>query len=139
MTIFLLANSIFIVASVLYGWLAGDRHDREGVFWIAAAIIGTLLVQVKAASDIQMVLILIIDAALLFAMVSLALRSTRYWPIWFAGFHLLTVTANVALVVFGEIDMLRLIAAFFGTPAILSMVIGIFLDRLAESRARAAI
>jgi hypothetical protein len=138
-TIFLLANSIFIGVSVIYGWLAGDRHDREGVAWIAAAIGCTLWAQTSHDKATQTLLIAIVDGALLLAMISLALRSSRYWPTWFAGLHLATVATNLAIPVFPEFGLFRVIAAFFGIPAILAMVIGIFLDRLAvEKPPRAA-
>ena len=138
MAIFLLANSIFIVVSVAYGWLAGNRHDREGVAWIAAAIACTLWAQTSHDAATQVLLIGIVDGALLLAMVSLALRSGRYWPTWFAGLHLATVTTNLAIPMFPDFEILRAIAAFFGIPAILAMVIGLFLDRLSVERDRSA-
>lgn len=43
--------------------------------------------------------ILIVDAALLGLLVWIALRSTHYWPIFAAAFHLLAVVTHVARVV----------------------------------------
>lgn len=40
--------------------------------------------------------ILIIDLALLGLLVGIALRSSRYWPLFAAGFHLLAVVTHVA-------------------------------------------
>lgn len=138
MTIFLLANSTFIVVSMTYGWLAGDRHDREGVAWMAAAIIGTAWAQSAADALSQVMVIGVVDTALLIAMVSLALRSTRYWPTWFAGLQLATVAINLTSLAEPGLGALRTIGAFFGTLAILVMVLGIFLDRLAADKAKPA-
>lgn len=132
MNLFLLANSVFIVASVLYGWLAGNRQDREGVTWIVAAILGTLWAQSVDDQTIQVAAISIIDVALLIGMLSIALRCDRYWPIWFAGFHLATVVTNLVVYAAPQEPLLRVVGSLFGTPAILVMVVGIFLDRLAE-------
>lgn len=136
MTIFLLANTVFLLGSVAYGWLAGDRHDREGVIWILAALGGTWWAQSIGDPTIQGHIIQAVDAALLLAMVSLALRSNRYWPTWFAGLHLTSVVLMLASFSWSELVGLRTIGAFFGTLAILAMVIGIFLDRMALERSR---
>ena len=137
MTIFLLANSIFILGSMAYGWLAGDRHDREGVAWIVAALLGTALAQSFAQISAQALVIQGVDVALLIAMISLALRSDRYWPTWFAGLQFATVCMSSAALLYPDLARLHTIGAFFGTLAILAMVIGIFLDRRAADRLRA--
>lgn len=135
MTIFLLANTVFLLGSVAYGWLAGDRHDREGVMWILAALGGTLWAQSFDDPTMQFHVIQSVDAALLIAMISLALRSSRFWPTWFAGLHMASVMLVLAASAWSDLDRLRTVSAFFGTLAILAMVLGIFLDRLAAERA----
>lgn len=40
--------------------------------------------------------VLAVDFLVLVALVALALRSERYWPLWAAGFHLLAVATHLA-------------------------------------------
>lgn len=132
MTIFLLANSLFLILSIGYGWLAGDRLDRVAVGWIVAALLGTLAAGFAPAGW-AVPIVLAVDIALLVAITRIALRSPRYWPIWFAGFHLAAVVFGVgALVVAPEMaSVLRTLSGFWGVPALLVMVVGLFLDRRA--------
>lgn len=136
--IFLLANTVFLILSVGYGWLAGDRLDRQAAAWIVAALAGTLAATIYAASH-QVLAILAVDVVLLAAIVRIALRSPRYWPIWFAGLHLAGVACLFAASIAPSqhVETLRTFAGFWGVPALLAMVFGLFLDRRAEARAKA--
>jgi small-conductance mechanosensitive channel len=130
---FLLANTVFLILSVGYGWLAGDRLDRQAVAWIAAALLATL----AATSVIAWItlVVLIIDMALLAAIVRIAVHSRRYWPTWFAGLHLAGVTFAFAAVLAAPdyVSTMRAFAGFWGTAALLVMVAGLFLDRRARA------
>ncbi|HEU4820582.1 MAG TPA: hypothetical protein VFS87_05430, partial [Qipengyuania sp.] len=90
--IFLLANTVFLILSVAYGWLAGDRLDRQAAAWIVAALLGTLAATTFVADDRAILAVLVVDLVLLAAIVRVALKSVRYWPTWFAGLHLAGVT-----------------------------------------------
>ncbi len=131
---FLLANSIFLVLSIGYVWLAGTRLDRQAVGWIVAALLGTSAASAFASPDRVMPLILAIDIALLAAITSIALRSPRYWPTWFAGLHLAGVAYAVAAVVLPHASDLRVLTGLWSTLALLVMVCGLFLDRRAQNR-----
>lgn len=135
--IFLLANTAFLILAIGYGWLAGDRLDRQAVAWIVFALLGTFAA--SALADHRAVAaILLVDCVLLAAIVRIALRSSRYWPTWFAGFHLAAVSCGVAAVAAAPslTDTLRVFAGFWGVPALLVMVFGLFLDRRAAARAQ---
>lgn len=131
----LLANTAFLVLSVGYGWLAGDRLDRQAIAWIAAALLATLAATGAAAPAWTALIVLFIDLALLAAIVPIALHSIRYWPTWFAGLHLAGVTFAFAAVVASPeyISTMRAFAGFWGTAALLAMVVGLFLDRRART------
>ena len=135
MTVFLLANTVFLLASVAYGWLAGDRHDREAVAWIIAAIIGTATVRAFAPPNSRELIVMVIDLALLAAMISVALRSQRYWPVWFSALHFVGVLSTALTVSGHALDVMVRISGLWGTAALLAMVGGLFLDNRANARA----
>ncbi len=139
MTIFLLANTVFLILSVGYGWLAGDRLDKQAAAWIVAALLGTLAATTLVTGSRVAPTVLLVDLILLAAIVRIALRSPRYWPTWFAGLHLAGVTCGTAAVLAGPeyADTLRIFAGFWGVPALLAMVVGLFLDRRGRPGAQA--
>lgn len=135
--IFLLANTIFLILTVGYCWLAGDRLDRQAAGWIVAALLGTLAATSFVAGDRAIAAVLLVDFVLLAAVVRIALRSPRYWPTWFAGLHLAAVACGLAALMVPpqHVGTLRIFAGFWGVPALLVMVFGLFLDRRAQARA----
>lgn len=74
--------------------------------------------------------VFIVDAALLVGLVVVALNSDRYWPIWIAGFHLLTVAAYFeALAVPGYgYRIYFILESFWSLPKLLVLLIGVLLD-----------
>lgn len=135
--IFLLANAAFLILSIGYGWLAGDRLDKAAVLWIVAALLGTLAATSMLAGTNSIVAVLAVDIVLLVAITRIAMISPRFWPTWFAGFHLAGVTCGIAALVAGPLasDTLRAFAGFWGTAALLAMVLGLFADRRANALA----
>lgn len=134
--IFLLANAAFLILSIGYGWLAGDRLDKQAVAWIVAALLGTLMATTLLTGRAATGAVLAVDLILLIAMGRIALKSPRYWPTWFVGFHLAAVACGaVALLVSSNTtaNTLRAFAGFWGTAALLAMVVGLFLDRRAAA------
>lgn len=135
--IFLLANTIFLILSVGYCWLAGDRLDKQAAAWILAAILGTLAATTVVPGPAAGLAVLLIDLVLLAAIARIALRSRRYWPTWFAGMHLVAVLAGAAALAapLEHVQALRTFGGFWGVPALLAMVFGLFLDRRTGARA----
>lgn len=129
MKVFLLANTVFLLATVGYGWLAGDRRDREAVGWIVAAITGTVVTRLFAPAGTQDLVVLVIDVALLVAVISVSMRSERFWPIWFAAFHLVAVVSTILIINGVAPPVLVRISGFWDTAALLAMVLGLYLDR----------
>lgn len=134
MNLFLLVTAVSLILSIGYGWLAGTRIDRQAVAWIAAALIATLSISSFVPVARAGAAILAVDLVLLAAMIEIALRSPRYWPTWFAGFHLAAVCYGLASLLAPDsyANTLRVFAGFWGVPALLAMVFGIFLDRRAD-------
>ena len=75
-----------------------------------------------------------IDSALLIAVGWLALRTDRYWPLWFAGLQLADVLTSLsALLMSGENRWIfQTLGGFWAIPALVVMCIGLAKDRLAK-------
>lgn len=75
--------------------------------------------------------VLAVDLVLLFALARIALRSDRWFPIWFAGFHLVAVVSHLAsLIATGFAAKVYFIFQSIWTlPMLLTLVIGVALDR----------
>ena len=136
MEVFLLVNTVFLVSATGYGWLAGSRLDREGVLWIAGAIIATFVTQVFVPAGSIHFTIMIIDVALFAAITSVALRSDRYWPTWFAGFQMTAVLCYAFIGAGLDTKLIQSIMGFWATAALLAMVIGLYRDGRSDEFSR---
>lgn len=72
-----------------------------------------------------------IDVTILLVVLAIMPRSHAHWPIWFAGFHTITVATGLArLLLPAEVPGLYINAAgFWSLPALLTLVIGAMLDQ----------
>lgn len=72
-----------------------------------------------------------VDCALLVALVAVALGSDRWFPTWFAGFHLVAVVSHLASIIAPGFapKVYFLLQGFWSVPMLLSLVIGVALDR----------
>ena len=78
--------------------------------------------------------VLAIDLALLGVAFYLCLTSDRFWPMWFAAFHLLGILSLLPSVLFPDMDFasFRMAAAFWAIPALLAFAAGTWKDFKAE-------
>lgn len=106
------------VATVVAWWVQPDwRHTNQATFAV--------------------------DLVLLVALVALALRSQRWFPIWFAGLHLLAIVSHAGSILAPGFayKVYFLMQAFWAVPMLLSLAIGVALDRragIADDRPGAA-
>lgn len=90
---------VSVSATCYLAWRSGGPDERRGA---AILLIGSIL-SVIACSPLPRRFqggepgLLAVDLAVLLSFVTLALRSTRPWPIWVAGFHLVAVATHVAV------------------------------------------
>jgi hypothetical protein len=73
----------------------------------------------------------VVDLLLMVALYALAIKSNVYWPIWAAGFHLITMAGHAATVIMPDFRS-SLYYTFNGMWAVfvqMAMVWGITLDR----------
>jgi hypothetical protein len=131
MLIFILVWMLMVLCSV-YAAVAGGTTGRIG----AALNVGaTLALKVDTWSQTNFP-VFIVDVAMLIALVWLALKSQAYWPIWAAGFHLITVLGHAATMISPDFRW-PLYYYFHGMWAIfvqMAMVWGITLDRMAMAK-----
>ena len=75
-----------------------------------------------------------IDSALLIAVGWLALRTDRYWPLWFAGLQLAAVLTSLSALLMSEENrwIFQTLGGFWAIPALVVMCIGLAKDRLAK-------
>ncbi|MFM2410895.1 MAG: hypothetical protein RL481_1723 [Pseudomonadota bacterium] len=130
MFIIILAWSLTAMCSA-YAVVAGGPTGRIGAALNVGAMMATLAAQNHASWSQTHVPVMMIDLAMMAALYALALKSKVYWPIWAAGFHLITVSGHAATLIVPDIRS-SLYYLFNGMWAIfvqLAMVWGITLDR----------
>ena len=81
-----------------------------------------------AGAQLAMVMI---DAVLLIYVLRTALTSHAHWPLWFCGFHLVTVASEIAKITIpAETPLIYTnFAGFWALPALGAAAIGVILDR----------
>lgn len=121
---------IFLSAAVVVA-MNGSRSARRFLGALLLATLATLAVRFTLDESQAAFGYLIIDIGLLLLVLGLALRLDVFWPMWFAGFQLITVASE-----FGRIILPGPVATFYGdlagfwaVPALLSMAIGTVKDR----------
>ena len=85
-------------------------------------------------------LVLGVDLAFLVSLYVLMLNSRRYWPIWMVGFHLVAVVTHLSTLIAPDFTprAYRAMGSFWAIPVLLSLLIGVELDRRAAWRSRAS-
>jgi hypothetical protein len=116
----------------VYAAVVGGTTGRIGAALNVAATLATLFAQYAMPWSETHFPVLIVDVFLMAALFTLAMKSEVYWPIWAAGFHLITVTGHAATLIAPDFRA-SLYYYFNGMWAIfvqMAMVWGITLDRM---------
>lgn len=83
----------------------GGRDGRRVAFLYVLAIIGTHYARLVEPSWASPHLpVFLVDLTLLMGLVTVALSSQRYWTIWIAGLHVLTVASHASVFFIGSFD-----------------------------------
>lgn len=124
-----------------YAILFGGRDGRLAAFLILAASALSLppMFMGEAYGETELI-IFAVDLLLLASLYLLMLGSRRYWPIWMVGFHLIAVVTHLSTLLEPSFKPLIYWAmgSFWAIPVLLSMLIGVELDRRAAWRSRAS-
>lgn len=119
----------------------GGRDGRWATFLIiAGAVLTAPAMLVGRAWGETELAILAVDLLLLGGLYALMLSSRRYWPIWMTGFHLVAAVSHLSTMLAPDFTprMYKAMETFWAIPVLLSLLIGVELDRRALSRSRAA-
>jgi hypothetical protein len=121
--------------------LFGGRDGRWAgfLFLIASGLTVPAILLGRAWGETE-VLILGVDIIFLVSLYALMLTSRRYWPIWMVGFHLVAVVTHLSTMLTPDFTprIYRAMGTFWAIPLLLSMLIGVELDRRAGLRSRLA-
>lgn len=111
--------------------LLGGRDGRRVAALYVLAIIGTHYARLATPSwTSPHVPVFVVDLTLLIGLVAVALASRRYWTIWIAGLHVLTVASHASVWVIGPFDA----RAYFVMESVWSpvklviLLLGVLLD-----------
>jgi hypothetical protein len=120
-----------------YGLIFGERDGRLAAFMVAvAAMLSWLAQSVQQEWKVINLPVMLVDVLLWIGLLTLMIRSRRYWPIWMAAAQSLTVASHLATLIvptFAQKSYAGL-ATVWAIPCLLCMVCGIALDRHAMAQ-----
>ena len=120
-------NALLIGSCAYAFWRGGSDSRSIAIMSAAASIVTHLLLRwnPERFSHIE-VGVMAIDIATLAGFVSVALVSSRFWPLWIAGLQLTTLLAHVAKEV--ELDLIpqayAAAAVFWSYPILVILAVG---------------
>ena len=117
-----------------YGAAYGGRDGRRlAVIYVLACLLTVVASRLDHDWARTQPWVMAVDLLLMVALVWLALRSSRWFPIWFAGFHLVAVASHLASAVAPGFatKIYFLLQALWSIPMLLVFAIGVTIDRQA--------
>lgn len=130
-----LAFILFAAMCCLYAALMGGRDGKIA----AGLLVGATLLTIPADELNHHWIgtqygVMAVDTLLAAALFIFALSSRRWWPVWMAGFSLVSVSAHLASMITSTLTfkLYAATATFWALPILLVMVGGIWLDRRAR-------
>jgi hypothetical protein len=130
MFIIVLVWSLLALCSA-YAAAMGGTAGKIGAALNVSATVATLVASQAGVWSETHYPVLVVDLLLMVALYALAIKSNVYWPIWAAGFHLITMAGHAATVIMPDFRS-SLYYTFNGMWAVfvqMAMVWGITLDR----------
>lgn len=95
MTHVFLFNLVLLVACGFAIWLGGAPERWTAIVFLIGAVATFLLpFQHHISWHTVHVMILIIDIGVLIALVAIALRANRFWPLYVSALHLITIAVH---------------------------------------------
>lgn len=119
-----------MVASYVAVLLYGEREARAFIHLVLLAALATLLAFTTLPTTDYGRAILAIDGALLVVALYFVAGVRSFWPIWFAGFHLIGVATSLArwLLPNDIPEIYGNLAGFWAIPALMTMVVVVIRD-----------
>jgi hypothetical protein len=126
----------FLVTSLVILYWNGSKDGRTLVIACTVATGLTFFANFLFGFKESYLYIFLIDSALLFVAINIVLTSDKYWPMWFAGFHLVSVCSSVGYFLFPSVipALYNKIADFWAVPALGAAAIGAWMDQKRSSQ-----
>lgn len=119
---------VFLFVCCGYAIFQGNRAEYLGAAIMVVGSLATLVIGRMVENSWTGVEggIFVVDIVALIALIHLALKSDRFWPIWATAFHLLAVSIHTAMLVAPQITPWAFAtgAAFWAYPMLLALAIG---------------
>lgn len=132
-TIWAYTYYIFLVACCGYTIYRGSRSEYFGAAIMIIGSVSTLVVSRLFGTSWTSVEVGIfaVDIVAFFALIYLAFKSDRFWPIWATAFQLLAVTIHPTMMVMPRITpwAFGTGAVFWAYPMLLALALGSFEHR----------
>lgn len=121
---------VTLLAACAYAWWRGRRDERRGAVVILVGAFASYPAAVLFGHRWQAPEygVLVVDALALGALLVIALRSERYWPIWGTAFQLVAVVTHLATMVDSSVlpRAYSLAQPFWAYPLLASLVAGTY-------------
>ena len=123
----------------LYAFLKGTSEHRLAAAGCVAATFATRLLRTQGPDLYQSMEfgVLAVDVLLFALFLFIALKSHRFWPLWIAGFHLVTVSAHAIRAL--KMDLIptayALAVQFWSYPVLLCIGIAVWRSQRRQLRA----
>lgn len=98
-TLYSQIGAVAWLAVCFFALWKGDQPERFGATALLVAWIATLAAHRDTQLDTVHYPVMAIDAALLLVLIGLSWKVDRAWPLWAAGFQLITVLVHVVTMV----------------------------------------
>lgn len=109
-----------------YAWIKGGAPERIGAAIFAlASILTTAVISAGRFGSLE-VGVLAVDSAMLLALLALALRAERFWPLWVIGLHLIGTAGHAVKAVDPHVIPRAYVfaLAFWAYPMLILLVVG---------------
>jgi hypothetical protein len=122
---------LLLLMCCVFAAIAGGQSGRAGSVMLIAASIATWFWELSSSWAQTHVPVMAIDFLLLIGLYILAIRSSSYWPIWAAGFHLLTVAGHFASIIMPDfrLGIYWRFSGIWSVLVLMAMVVGVSIDR----------
>jgi len=128
---------LLTVSSLIFAACFGGRDARWAAALVLAAVIATgVAEELNRNWGSVHLTVATVDFCLLIGLGHLMLISRSFWPIWMTAAQLLTVLCHAAAALAGPYNqqIYTALATLWAIPCLLSMVVGVALDRRAIAR-----
>lgn len=119
---------LLLAALVALSYWRGKSDERVASFVCVGGALLTALVgnRVASSSSAFYVWAFMVDSAVFAGFLAIALRSSRFWPMWVAGLQLTTVTVHLLMIIApdlpGGVSLAAL--AFWSYPILILIAVG---------------